>query len=447
MSTVAKESGSSPAVEVNGRRYRTGAGPVVVVCVDGSEPAYHERAIEAGLMPFLESVTRRGGASLTADCAMPSFTNPNNLSIATGVPPAVHGICGNFFLDPDTGQEVMMNDPALLRAPTIFAAHAAAGASVAIITAKDKLRRLLGADLDGGICFSAEKADTVTMRQNGIDDVLTMVQMPLPGVYSAELSEVAMAAGVKVLERHRTDLMYISLTDYVQHKHAPGSPQANSFYAMLDGYLAQLDALGATLVVTADHGMNAKSDADGRPNVVYLQDVMDSWFGAGTTRVILPITDPYTAHHGALGSYATIYLSDTDHQPADQQPADHDQADLHRAAVLERLSRLEGVDTVLTAEQACVRFELPRDRIGDLVLLTGKHTAVGTSPGRHDLSGLDQPLRSHGGLTEQQVPFIVNRPVTGIPEGHRLRNFDAYWVATNHARHAVPSQEPLSTSA
>lgn len=410
------ESVEASTVEVNGRSYPQGGGSIVVVCVDGSEPAYHEQAIKAGLMPFLATVIQGAGTSLPAECTMPSFTNPNNMSIATGVPPAVHGICGNFFLDPRTGAEVMMNDPQLLRAPTIFARFAAAGGSVAIITAKDKLRRLLGAGLTGGICFSAEKANEVTQEQSGIDDVLGLVGMPLPSVYSAELSEFAMAAGVKVLQLQRPDLMYLSLTDYIQHKHAPGSPTANAFYAMLDRYYQQLDALGATLVITADHGMNAKSDAHGTPNVIYLQDLLDSWLGVDTARVILPITDPYPGHHGALGSYATVYLD----------PSVASSNDL-----IDRLRSLDGVAQVLTAEQACLRFELPRDRVGDLVLIAEQDTAIGSSPARHDLSGLDTPLRSHGGLSEQQVPFIVNRRLRDLPDGHRLRNFDAFWVASN----------------
>ena len=399
---------------VNGRSYAAMDAPVVVVCVDGSEPAYHEAAIAAGRMPFLADIVKTG-ATLPAECAMPSFTNPNNLSIATGVPPAVHGICGNYFFDRDRGEEVMMNDPELLRVPTLFAEQSRQGARVAVITAKDKLRRLLGAGLEGGICFSAERADEVTLEANGVEDVLGMVGMPLPSVYSAQLSELVMAAGVEVLRRDRPDLMYLSLTDYVQHKHAPGTPEADDFYAMLDRHLRRLDQLGCVLVLTADHGMNAKSHPDGTPQVVYLQEHLDALLGEGAARVILPITDPYTVHHGALGSFATVHLPDG--------------AD--RADVAATLARTPGLDLVLTAEDGCARFELPTDRMGDLLVVAERNTALGTAATRHDLSGLDAPLRSHGGLTEQQVPFIVNRPVHGIPDGHRLRNYDAYWVAAN----------------
>jgi phosphonoacetate hydrolase len=401
-----------PPVSVNGRSYRWPRTPVVVVCVDGCEPEYINQAIASGRTPWLASL-RESGTCITADCVVPSFTNPNNLSIVTGVPPAVHGICGNYFWDRDAGAEVMMNDPKYLRAGTLLAAFADAGASVAVVTAKDKLRALLGHRMTG-ICFSAEKAGEATMAGHGIDGVVALVGMPVPSVYSAELSEFVFAAGVKIAERRRPDIMYLSTTDYVQHKAAPGIGAANDFYAMMDRYLGQLDALGATIVLTADHGMNAKTDAFGRPNVIYLQDVLDRACGAGATRVILPITDPYVVHHGALGSFATVYLL---------TPA--------AAGAPAQIAALPGVLEVLTRADACARFELPPDRIGDLVVVSERLTVIGTSLDRHDLSGLDVPLRSHGGISEQQVPLIANRRATALPAGRHWRNFDAFDLALN----------------
>ncbi|AVQ84850.1 MULTISPECIES: phosphonoacetate hydrolase [unclassified Variovorax] len=404
------------SLEVNARSYRWMSRPVVVVCVDGCEPAYLDAAIAAGVAPYFDRM-RKSGADLLADCVVPSFTNPNNLSIVTGAPPAVHGICGNYFFDRELGQEVMMNDPKYLRAGTVLAAFADAGAKVAVVTAKDKLRKLLGHRMKG-ICFSSEKSDQVTMEENGIDNVLDMVGMPVPSVYSAELSEFVFAAGVKLMASRRPDLMYLSTTDYVQHKAAPGSPAANAFYAMMDGYLSQLDAMGATIVVTADHGMNDKHDAQGAPKVIYLQDVLDGWYGQDEARVILPITDPYVVHHGALGSFATVYV-----------PA--------QASVpgwIERIKGIPGMELVLSRKEAAERFELPPDRIGDIVVVSEQSTVIGTSASRHDLSALEVPLRSHGGVSEQRVPLICNRPVTGIAAGRRLRNFDALDLALNHAQ-------------
>src|SRR5216117_2231787 len=404
----------SPMIEVNGRRYALPRAPVVVVCVDGCEPDYLDRAVEGGAMPWLGSA-RAGGTSLVGDCVMPSFTNPNNLSIVTGAPPAVHGISGNYFWDPQAGVEVMMNDPKYLRAETLLARLAAAGATVAVVTAKDKLRRLLGHGLKG-ICFSSEKADETTETEHGIADALRFVGRPLPSVYNADLSEFVFAAGVRLMETRRPDVMYLSTTDYVQHKHAPCTPAADAFYRMMDGYLARLDALGAIIVLTADHGMNAKTDAAGRPRVVYLQDFLDAWLGEGRARVILPITDPYVVHHGALGSFATVHLARAD----------------DASRVIARLAATPGVAEVYDGPTGCARFELPADRLGDVIVVSERDVVLGKAPEAHDLSLLREPLRSHGGVSEQTVPFVLNRAlVSGTRAGTDLRNFDIFEYALN----------------
>ena len=403
-------------LSVNQRSYRLPTQPTVVVCVDGCEPDYIAQAVAAGVMPWMARTLDLGSA-LIADCVVPSFTNPNNLSIVTGVPPSVHGICGNYLFDVATGTEVMMNDPKWLRAPTILAALSGAGKTCAVITAKDKLRRLLGHGMTG-ICFSSEKADVASEAENGISGVLDLVGMSVPDVYSAELSAFVFAAGVELMRQRRPDMMYLSTTDYIQHKHAPGTPGANDFYAMMDGYLGQLEAMGCVIALTADHGMNAKTGLDAKPDVIYLQDLLDGWLGTAVARVILPITDPYVVHHGALGSFATVYL-----------PAGSD-----APALAARLAARRGVEGVFTREQAAAHFELPADRIGDLVVVSERFTVIGTSASRHDLSALEVPLRSHGGTAEQRVPLILNRRIEGLDHQRRWRNFDAFDLALNHAQ-------------
>lgn len=427
---------------VNQRKYALPKQPTVVVCVDGCEPEYIAQGVAAGVMPWMQR-TLAEGTALVADCVVPSFTNPNNLSIVTGAPPSVHGICGNYLYDTASGTEVMMNDPKWLRAPTLLAALADAGKACAVVTAKDKLRRLLGHGMKFGsgsagpnssprgtgragagqgaghcICFSSEKADQVTLADNGITDVLPLVGMPVPDVYSAELSEFVFRAGVALMKTRRPDVMYLSTTDYIQHKHAPGTPGANAFYAMMDRELAALDALGCVIALTADHGMNAKTGMDAKPDVIYLQDLFDRWLGASAARVILPITDPYVVHHGALGSFATVYL-----------PAGAD-----AAAMADRVRALRGIEGVWTRQGAAERFELPADRIGDLVVVSERFTVIGTSAARHDLSALEVPLRSHGGISEQRVPLILNRRIDGLDPNRRWRNFDAFDLALNHAQ-------------
>ena len=402
-------------VVANDRTYLTPKTCAIAICLDGCEPEYLDVAIAEGLMPNLKRI-RAAGTDRLAHSVIPSFTNPNNLSIATGRPPSVHGICGNFLFDPDTGEEVMMNEVRFLRAPTVFSKFYEAGSRVAVVTAKDKLRALLGAGLkfdeDRAVAFSSERSGETTKAEHGIDNASEWLGMPVPEVYSADLSEFVFAAGVKLLKEWKPDVMYLSTTDYIQHKFAPNEQGAKDFYAMFDRYLGELDAMGAAIVVTADHGMKPKHDANGDPAVIYVQDLMDKWLGEGAARVILPITDPYVVHHGALGSFATAYL-----------PEGADRAD-----IIARLKALPEMLEVLSKEEAVKKYELPEDRIGDLTMVSTENMTIGTSADRHDLEALKEPLRSHGGLTEQEVPFIVNR-VLDMPGAPALRNFDAFFYA------------------
>lgn len=404
-------------VVANDRTYAAPKTCAIAICLDGCEPEYLDVAIAEGLMPNLKRI-RATGTDRTAHSVIPSFTNPNNLSIATGRPPSVHGICGNFLFDPDTGEEVMMNDVRFLRAPTIFSKFYEAGARVAMVTAKDKLRALLGAGLkfDEGraVAFSAERSGDTTKAEHGIDNASDWLGLPLPEVYSAALSEFVFAAGVKLLKEMKPDVMYLSTTDYVQHKFAPNEQGAKDFYAMFDRYLGELDALGAAIVTTADHGMKPKHDpVTKEASVIYMQDVFDEWLGEAKARVILPITDPYVVHHGALGAFATAYLRE----------------DADRADIIARVKALPEMLEVLSKEEAVAKYELPADRIGDLTMVSTENMTIGTSENRHDLAALGEPLRSHGGLTEQAVPFIVNRKID-LPNAPELRNFDAFFYAT-----------------
>jgi phosphonoacetate hydrolase len=313
----------------------------------------------------------------------------------------------------------MMDDPKFLWAPTILSTFSHYGARVAVVTAKDKLRRLLGSGLDmkngGAVCFSAEKADLTTEGEHGISRVPEQVGMKVPDVYSAELSEFVLAAGIMLLDVYKPDLMYLSTTDYIQHKHAPGTETANQFYATIDRYLGLLDQREVTVVLTADHGMNDKTRSDGRPNVVYLQTILNQQFPYLYCNVILPITDPYVVHHGSLGSYATIYIKD---QSRLQQ-------------VIDFLSDLPETEEVFTGDEAAKNFELPKDRIGQVVILARKDVVFGQTPENHDLSPLDAPLRSHGGLSERQVPMVLNFAVDQSQPSLKIRNFDAFSIALN----------------
>ena len=404
-------------ITINERDYKgLPTSTAIVICLDGSQKEYFEEASKLNLTPNLDKIINTG-ENLLANSAIPSFTNPNNISIVTGRPSSVHGICGNFFYTPSTGEEVMMNDPQFLRAPTIFQKYYEQGAKIAIVTAKDKLRKLLSHGLnfnDGrAICFSSEKSDQATISENGIDKINDWLGMDVPDVYSQGLSEFVMAAGVKLLHEYKPDIMYLSTTDFIQHKYAPGDQVANIFYAMFDKYIGQLNINDNSIIITADHGMQPKSKADGSPNAIYLQDILDKKLGNDVSKVILPITDPYVVHHGALGSFATIYLKDK---------SKIDEA-------MEEIQKIQEIEVVVTNEVGCKDYDLPNDRMGDIICMTAKYMTIGSSERAHDLSKLKEPLRSHGGLHEREVPFISNKKINSFESNNKLNNYDAFYYA------------------
>lgn len=377
---------------LNDHEYRLPAAPVVAICIDGCANEYLDQAFLHGVMPRTVAMLRQGGYRGLVRGALPSFTNVNNASVICGAPPCITGISGNFFLDPDSGQEVMMNAASYLRSETILAKASAGGRQVAMVTAKDKLRTLLARGLDG-ICFSAEKADQATLENNKIDQVEELVGAPTPSVYSGELSLFALRAGATLLEQGRADFLYLTLSDYVQHKHAPHETEALDFYAGIDAVVGRCLDAGAVLGITADHGMNGKTNEE-RPNIIFLEEKLSQQFGPGN-RVICTITDPYVVHHGALGGFVTIHL------------ADPSQAE----EIGKWCLQLPGIAEVHGRQQAAWKLELPEDRIGDLVVLATRDFVIGRTSEDHDLSLLGNVLRSHGSRYEEMVPLLTSTPL------------------------------------
>ncbi|MDA7948216.1 MAG: phosphonoacetate hydrolase [Hyphomicrobiaceae bacterium] len=411
------------ATELNGVTYAVPVDPVAVVCIDGSDPEYFEAAKKAGVIPNIARYMNEGFNGI-AHCVIPSFTCPNNMSIATGSPPKVHGISGNFYLDPDSGEPVVMTGPELMRSRTIFDVLSKAGARTVVVTAKDKLRRQLGKGLEvgnGNVCFSSQDADKTTMAENGIDDALGFVGQPLPDMYSEELSLFVLDAGIRFLEQDNPPaLLYLSLTDYVQHKYAPDHPKALEFYKVLDDRFARLEELGAVVALVADHGMKDKCTADGSYNIVYLQDLLDERFGAGNTKVICPITDAFVGHHGSLGGFVRVHCFNG----------------VNASEVIDFVRPIEGIEEVLGREDAAARFDLPFDVEADAVVISGENYCVGAAEADHDLAGLNgERLRTHGGISERDVPFVISRPLNETylakARSSQLKNYNIFEFAIN----------------
>lgn len=385
---------SPQTVTVNAREYRLPTRPTLVITVDGCDPRYLDDALERGLMPRFAAMLNDGGAYALGRSQMPSFTNTNNISIVTGSTPAVHGLPGNHYLDP-SGEEIQLSDPRFLRAPSIHKVLMDHGSRVLCVTAKDKLRRLLA---HGGVpATSAEKAHECPLPAYGIEDVVSLVGRKNPGPYEWDMSHYAMEIGLAVSsDVGALDLLYVSTTDFVQHAERPGGPMSDRFLRRFDELLGAYLDLGYVVGIVADHGMNAKHHPDGAPRVHYLEEVL-AGAGIADFRVILPITDPYVVHHGALGSFAWVHVAP---------------GDVERAR--EAIARLDGIEEVFTRDEAAVIYSHPPDRIGDLSVAADARTALGKSATRHDLSVLMGPLRSHGGRHEQIVPIVVSHPLLPV---------------------------------
>lgn len=402
----------------NGRTYSPPGRPLAVICIDGCADEYLSVSIARGAMPRTAAMAAHGYRGMVRG-ALPSFTNVNNTAIVTGVPPSQTGICGNFFLNPETGEEVMMNSPEFRRCGTLLTEAADAGRKVAFITAKEKLRTVLGDGIveRGGIVFSSEKVDEARLETHGVDHAEDIIGKPRPEIYSGDASVYVLEAGAALVEQDRADFLYLSLTDFMQHKFAPEDEESLEFHRALDTQVGRLLDAGCLVAATADHGMNAKNSADGSPNVIYVESLLTGQFGGGI-RVICPITDPYVVHHGALGSLVMVHLDD----PGSSRE------------VAEFLMAQDGITEVYQREMAARKLELAPDRIGDLCVLSARDVVVGKTPEDHDLSVLEGGLRSHGGRYEEMVPLLVSEPLTESYLGfvrRDPRNFDVFDIACN----------------
>ncbi|MGW3952092.1 alkaline phosphatase family protein [Streptomyces sp. NPDC004752] len=395
--------------------------------IDGCAVDYLTAALNAGCMPNLRALLDGGAFFVDALSEMPSFTNPNNVSIVTGVAPAHHGIIGNYYRDRD-GQERQLTEPSDLRVTTIHAALQQVGVPVLVVTAKEKLRRLLGV---GGVpAVSVEQAASHLIAPFGEGTAADLLGRPAPHIYDWDASIYALDIG---LAAHRqagpVGLLYVSFTDYVQHREPPGSPLANRFYAAFDERLAQYLDAGYVVGITADHGMNSKHHANGAPRVLLLEDILRDAGIAG--HAVLPITDPYTAHHGALGSFAWVYT----------EPG-------NRARVIELLGNTAGVTEVYTGSEAATAFELPDDLTGDIAIAADRHTVLGRSSAFHGQAEPPRHLRSHGGRYEQLIPLIVSEKPSDAylhsRRGRPHRNRYIHDVLLNGCQ-SDPGREPVRT--
>lgn len=355
--------------------------PTIIILIDGLDPQY----LDANPAPALESIARAGFRA-TGRGMTPSVTNVNNVSLITASYPETHGITSNYWLDRQTGQELYMESGEFLCADTMFRRAADAGMRSLLVTAKDKLRRLLSPP--GGAPTVALSAEAPT--QWAIDALGDP-----PPIYSLEVNRWVLDAGRCALAREPFDLVYLTTTDYAMHTYGPHHPESARHIALLDDGIAALmsQSPNARILITADHGMSDKT------RMLHLPDHLARY--RIKARAVPVIKDRYTVHHSNLGGSIYIHL---DH-PADA------------SAALDALRNLPGVEQALPAAEAAQRYRLMPQRIGDILALADAATVFG-DPGEIKMP---PNLRSHGSAHESQVPIIAAGPGLNAQSAPRFR--------------------------
>jgi phosphonoacetate hydrolase len=363
---------------------------VIVLMVDGLGPDY----LTASTMPVLTSWQKRGIGKLV-NGVMPSVTNANNTSICCGVWPEKHGITANFYLNETTGREEYMESADLVLAPTLFERARSAGVASALLSSKKKTITLL--PRGASIVLSAEIPTPEWTGRLG----------KAPDIYSAEINHWLLKAALWIL-RHQPEVgvLYIHTTDYPMHMWPPEAEPSRRHLAGLDALLGECAAAApdAAILLTADHGMHHKTRC---------WDLMKACDARGVTlrTAISAEQDKYLKHHSGYGGTSWVYLKSN---------RDSDRA----AAVIEKLP---GVQKVLTRTEAARRFLLMPSRIGELVVLGDRDTVFGSLDS--EVVNLPEEYRSHGGLSEAEVPLVIHNAAQAPGAGFFRSNVDlARWL-------------------
>jgi len=333
----------------------------VVVCCDGLDPDYLKHVDTPGW----ETIAADGQSGI-CPCAVPSLTNVNNVGIVTGEDPMAHGVSGNTYYDSNKEKFIYMKSSSFLKCKTIFQQLSERGDDVGALVVKEKLENLISQ----GCSVTANAENPPQWLENAVGTA--------PDIYSGDASSWLLEAATSVVQTHDLDWLYVSTTDVVPHKHAPQKKSAIEWVKSIDSHLSNLYESADEIVVTADHGMSKKKLC------VDVEAYLDR---ESREAIVVPlIRDAHTYHHQNLGGAAYVYLEE----------------DVDNTRIAEDLRKIKGIDLALPATKASSRFNLPADRIGDVMLLGTEEAVFGTvDDGIH----ADVNLRSHGSHHEKRVPY------------------------------------------
>ena len=348
---------------------------IIILMIDGFGEDYYRKSD----MPTLNHFEKNGIFKIVPSL-MPSVTNLNNASICTGELPQVHGITGNSYYDTNSGKEEFMENDSLLLAPTIFERAQKQGIKSILFAAKKKSIGLLNRGTVDTI--SPETASPIWVKRIGTP----------PSIYSREVNYWLLDASLfSIVNDTSLGIIYIHPTDYPMHTWAPDAKESKEYLNRLDQYIAKISAAApdAAILITADHTVTHKSYC------WYLNKACVNR-NVPIKIAISPERDKYFKHHRGFGGTAYVYLNN--------------QKDLIK--VQKAISGLQGVDEVITREEAAKRFYLMPERIGDLIVLGDSTTVFGDLDSESET--LPDTYRSHGSLADARVPIFIYNAI-GAP--------------------------------
>jgi phosphonoacetate hydrolase len=342
---------------------------VVIALMDGLGMDYFEKSP----MPVLRRMSCEGFYR-PVQAVVPTVTNVNNVSVCCGAWPDEHGISANSYFDPTSGQAVYMNSADLIRTETVFQRANRQGRRGALLTSKRKTVELFHKDTE--IAISAEAPPSDYVARYGIP----------ANIYSSQVNEWPWRVAIDLLQT-RPDLgvIYVHTTDYPMHRWAPEEEESRNHLSRIDSLIgeAREAAPDAAFLVTADHGMNRKRRCWDLARAC-------SERGVPLRFALSPERDYYIQHHRNFAGSAWIWFK----RSVDLQ------------TVWEVCWSLEGVEGVLSREEAVRQFRLPGEYVGDLMVLGDRETVFG------DLEKTGEELsptyRAHGSLHEVDVPLIIH---------------------------------------
>ena len=354
---------------------------VLMFLVDGFDPAY----VQPVRMPRLAALMKAGASTLDGRGVLPSLTNVNHISLLTGTYPARHGLSTNFYYDRSTRTDVFMEQVSFVQEPLVFERFKAAGWSTALVTAKEKLTKLLRRGLD--VCVDMKTHPEPHRAAAGAP----------PDIFSLEINLWVFRMAREVALRERPDFLYVATTDYPQHMLAPDEPAMQRYLAESDEELGRLldvyDPAETLVLFTADHGMNAKVRSVSPVGVLAEAGIQ--------THGVPLIRDGLYAHHRDLGGALYLYFDDP--------------GAAREAGAL--LARTPGIDEIVPNAEA-TRDHLPPERVGDLICWAARDVALGVWT-EAPVSRNETGLRSHGSKHEQRIPMLVAGP--GVRPGSEIR--------------------------